>query len=147
EEHQVGPELHPERSPERSTGPVLDPDVPHPGIIPQEPGQLRGQRPAVWAPARTELQHDRPFRPVDLLPGRFSIGFVSPGHRPTSLAKTPPDPGGPLPQNQCPRASGLGVVGQPVYNRKIARPLEVGSSHKDKSLMTACTLIAALAAV
>src|SRR5262249_28754019 len=47
----------------------------------------------------------------------------------------------------CPRASGLGVVGQPVYNRKIARPLEVGSSHKDKSLMTACTLIAALAAV
>ena len=50
-------------------GLVVAPDVVDLGVIDQQAGQPSGQRPAVTAPPRPELQHDRPRHPVDLLPG------------------------------------------------------------------------------
>ena len=54
-------------------GLVLAPDVADLGVIDQQAGQPLGQRPAVTAPPRPKLQHDRPRHPVDLLPGWYPL--------------------------------------------------------------------------
>src|SRR4051794_7101079 len=76
-EDQGRPELDPERSPQRPARAVLDLEVADLRIAFQQLAEPGCKGLAMPAPARAELQEDRPFHPVDLVADGLPIGFFA----------------------------------------------------------------------
>src|SRR5262249_963318 len=66
------PKLHPERPPERLTAPILDAQMPQPGMCLHHRSDMRLRRPAMRTPRCAELQQREARERVHVLPGGLS---------------------------------------------------------------------------